>query len=233
MKAAVVVFPGINRERDMARTLRLVTGREPAMVWHADTALPAGTDLVVIPGGFSYGDYLRCGAIAARSPVMDAIRAHAAKGGLVLGVCNGFQILCESGLLPGVLMRNAALKFICKDVFLRVERSDTPFTRGYNAGQVIRVPVAHGEGNYVADAETLAKLEGERRVLFRYVAPDGRLDPSWNINGATNAIAGIVSERGNVLGMMPHPENHVEAIIGPTDGRGLFAGLSDHFKRAA
>ena len=225
MKAAVVVFPGINRERDMARTLKLVSGSEPTMVWHADTALPAGTDLVVMPGGFSYGDYLRCGAIAARAPIMDAVRAHAGEGGLVLGVCNGFQILCESGLLPGVLMRNAQLKFICKDVYLRVERSDTPFTRGYNAGQVIRVPVAHGEGNYVADEETIARLEGEGRVLFRYVAPDGDARPGWNINGATNAIAGIVNDGGNVLGMMPHPENHVEASIGPTDGRGLFAGL--------
>ena len=167
MKSAVVVFPGINRERDMARALRLASGHEPAMVWHADTALPGGTDLVVVPGGFSYGDYLRCGAIAARSPVMDAVRDYAAKGGLVLGVCNGFQILCESGLLPGVLMRNARLKFICKDVHLRVERSDTPFTRGYNAGQVIRVPVAHGEGNYEADEETIKRLEGEGRVLYR------------------------------------------------------------------
>jgi phosphoribosylformylglycinamidine synthase subunit PurQ / glutaminase len=233
MKSAVVVFPGINRERDMARTLKLISGREPEMVWHADTALPAGTDLVVIPGGFSYGDYLRCGAIAARSPIMDAVQSYADKGGLVLGVCNGFQILCESGLLPGVLMRNTALKFICKDVYLRVERSDTPFTRGYNAGQVIRVPVAHGEGNYIADADTIARLEGEGRVLYRYVAPDGRLDELWNVNGATNSIAGIVNARGNVLGMMPHPENHVEVAIGSTDGRGLFAGLADHFKQAA
>ena len=233
MKSAVVVFPGINRERDMARALKLISGRVPAMVWHADTALPAGTELVVIPGGFSYGDYLRCGAIAARAPIMNAVRAHAAKGGLLLGVCNGFQILCESGLLPGVLMRNAALKFICRDVYLKVERSDTPFTRGYNAGQVIRVPVAHGEGNYVADAETIRRIEGEGRVLYRYVAPDGGLDPRWNINGATNAIAGVVNERGNVLGMMPHPENHVEPSLGCTDGRGLFAGLVDHFKQAA
>jgi phosphoribosylformylglycinamidine synthase len=209
MKSAVIVFPGINRERDMARTLRIVSGREPAMVWHAETALPPSTDLVVIPGGFSYGDYLRCGAIAARAPIMDAVRAHATSGGLVLGVCNGFQILCEAGLLPGVLMRNSALKFICKDVCLRVERSDTPFTRGYNAGQVIRVPVAHGEGNYVADTDTIVRLEVEGRVAFRYCAPDGALDPDWNVNGATNAIAGILSERGNVLGLMPHPENHV------------------------
>ena len=213
MKSAVVVFPGINRERDMARALKLIAGREPAMVWHADTALPAGTDLVVVPGGFSYGDYLRCGAIAARAPIMDAVRSHAADGGLVLGVCNGFQILCEAGLLPGVLMRNAAIKFICRDVYLRVERSDTPFTRGYNAGQVIRVPVAHGEGNYVADQATIARLEGEGRVLFRYAAPDGALDPAWNVNGATNAIAGVLNEAGNVLGMMPHPENHVEGAL--------------------
>ena len=233
MKSAVLVFPGINRERDMARTLKLVSGNETAMVWHAETELPRGTDLVVVPGGFSYGDYLRCGAIAARSPVMDAVRAHAAKGGLVLGVCNGFQILCESGLLPGVLMRNAGLKFICRDVFLRVERSDSPFTRGYNAGQVIRVPVAHGEGNYVADAATVQALEAEGRVLFRYASPEGKLDPAWNLNGAINAIAGIANERGNVLGMMPHPENHVESIVGSTDGRGLFAGLVQHFEKAA
>src|ERR1017187_8161729 len=168
MKSAVVVFPGINRERDMARTLALISGREPAMVWHADTQLPAGTDLVVIPGGFSYGDYLRCGAIAARSPIMDAVRAHAAKGGLVLAVCNGFQIACEAGLLPGVLMRNARLKFICKEVFLRIERSVPPSPQYNNAGYVNRVPVAHGEGNYVADAETIARLEDEGRVLFRY-----------------------------------------------------------------
>jgi phosphoribosylformylglycinamidine synthase len=233
VKAAVLVFPGINRERDMARTLRLVSGQQPTMVWHAETALPAGTDLVVIPGGFSYGDYLRCGAIAARAPVMNAVRDFAAKGGLVLAVCNGFQIACEAGLLPGVLARNAKLKFICKDVFLKVERSDTPFTRGYNAGQVIRVPTAHGEGNYIADAETIARLEGEGRVAFRYVTPDGRRDDSANANGSTNAIAGILNEKGNVLGMMPHPENHVESVIGSTDGRGLFAGLADHLAKAA
>jgi phosphoribosylformylglycinamidine synthase I len=233
MRSAVVVFPGINRERDMARALTLISGDAPDMVWHADTELPAGTDLVVIPGGFSYGDYLRCGAIAGRAPIMDAVHAHAANGGLVLGVCNGFQILCESGLLPGVLMRNAGLKFICKDVYLRVERSDSPFTRGYNAGQVIRVPIAHGEGNYIADAETIKRLEGEGRVLYRYVAPDGQLDPRWNVNGATDSIAGIVNERGNVFGMMPHPENHVEAVMGCTDGRGLFAGLVEHLAHAA
>lgn len=233
MKSAVLVFPGINRERDMARTLKLVSGVEPAMVWHAETQLPAGTDLVVVPGGFSYGDYLRCGAIAARAPIMDAVRAFAEKGGLVLGVCNGFQILCESGLLPGVLMRNAKLRFICRDVHLKVERSDTPFTRGYNAGQVIRVPVAHGEGNWIADDETVRRIESGGQVIFRYCGADGSLDASSNINGAINAIAGIVNERGNVAGMMPHPENHVESIIGCTDGRGLFAGLAERFRGAA
>jgi len=233
VKAAVVVFPGINRERDMARALTLISGRAPAMVWHADTALPEGTDLVVLPGGFSYGDYLRCGAIAARAPIMGAVREHAAKGGLVLGVCNGFQILCEAGLLPGVLLRNAGLKFICRDVHMRVERSDTPFTRGYNAGQVIRVPTAHGEGNYFASPETLAQLEAEGRVLFRYTDAEGKVAASANVNGASNAIAGVLSEKHNVLGLMPHPENHVETIMGSTDGRGLFAGLVDHFVQAA
>jgi phosphoribosylformylglycinamidine synthase len=233
MKSAVLVFPGINRERDMARALKLASGVEAAMVWHADTALPKGTDLVVVPGGFSYGDYLRCGAIAARSPVMDAVRSFAAQGGLVLGVCNGFQILCESGLLPGVLMRNDKLKFICKDVHLRVERSDTPFTRGYNAGQVIRVPVAHGEGNYEADDETIKRLEGEGRVLYRYSSPTGEVSDATNINGASHSIAGLVNDKGNVLGMMPHPENHVEDIMGCTDGRGLFAGLVAHLGKAA
>lgn len=225
MKAAVVVFPGINREHDIARALKLVGGKEPTMVWHADRALPQGTDLVVLPGGFSYGDYLRCGAIAARAPIMDAVRTHAAKGGLVLAVCNGFQIACEAGLLPGALMRNTRLKFICHEVHLRIERSDTAFTRRYNAGDVIRVPVAHGEGNYIADAETLARLEGENLVAFRYTTPEGKLDPEFNFNGATNAIAGIFSEKLNVLGLMPHPENHVDPVVGPTDGRGLFESL--------
>jgi phosphoribosylformylglycinamidine synthase len=233
MNSAIILFPGLNRERDMARALRLIAGQEPVMVWHTDKALPAGTDLAVIPGGFSYGDYLRCGAIAARAPVMDAVRDHAARGGLVLGVCNGFQILCEAGLLPGVLIRNQGLKFICRDVHLRVERSDTPFTRGYNAGQVIRVPIAHGEGNYFADPDMLAELESEGRIVFRYTAPDGSSEEAWNVNGAANAIAGVLNEKGNVLGLMPHLENHVEATLGPTDGRGLFAGLKAHFAQAA
>src|SRR5947209_19779603 len=175
MKTAVIVFPGSNRERDMARALTLVSGRAPAMVWHAETELPAGTDLVVPPGGLSYGDYLRCGAIAARAPVMGAVREHARKDGLVMGVCNGFQILCEAELLPGILQRNASVKFLCRDVHLKVERSDTPFTRGYNAGQVIRVPVAHGEGNYFAIDSTIGRLEAVGRVLFLYTVPVGRL----------------------------------------------------------
>jgi phosphoribosylformylglycinamidine synthase I len=225
MKSAVIVFPGSNREGDVARAIALVSGKEPEMVWHADTSLPAHTDLVVLPGGFSYGDYLRCGAIAARAPVMSAVRTHAQKGGLVLGICNGFQILCEAGLLPGVLMRNARLKFMCREVYLRVERSDTPFSRRYNAGDVIRVPVAHGEGNYAADPETVARLEGEGRVLFRYTSPDGKLDERWNYNGATNAIAGVLSDKLNVLGLMPHPENHVDPIVGPVDGRGFFESI--------
>jgi phosphoribosylformylglycinamidine synthase len=225
MNAVVIVFPGSNREGDVARAIELTSGRRPQMVWHADTALPKGTDLVVLPGGFSYGDYLRCGAIAARAPIMDAVRTHAGRGGLVLGICNGFQILCESALLPGVLMRNAALKFMCREVYLRVERSDTPYSRRYNAGDVIRVPVAHGEGNYIADSETISRLEGDGRVLFRYTAPDGTLDPKWNYNGATNAIAGILSEKFNVLGLMPHPENHVDPVVGPVDGRGFFESI--------
>jgi len=183
--------------------------------------------------GFSYGDYLRCGAIAARAPIMDAVRRFAGRGGLVLGVCNGFQILCEAGLLPGVLMRNAALKFICRDVYLKVERSDSPFTRGYNAGQVIRVPIAHGEGNYIADGETIARLEGEGQGGVALCGADRRARSGLERQWRHNAIAGVLNERGNVLGMMPHPENHVEAALGVTDGRGLFAGLVDHFKQAA
>src|SRR6201995_2735968 len=198
MKSAILVFPGINRERDMARALKLASGKEAAMVWHAETALPRGTDLVVVPGGFSYGDYLRCGAIAARGPVMEAVRDFAKGGGLVLGVCNGFQILCEAGLLPGVLMRNAGLKFICHDVHLKVERSGTPFTRGYNAGQVIRFAIAHGEGNFIADGATIRTIEGEGRVAFRYCDREGKVGGASNPNGAMNSIAGVFNERFNV-----------------------------------
>ena len=232
MRAAVITFPGSNREADVARALAQATGRAPAAVWHADHTLPAGTDLVVLPGGFSYGDYLRCGAIAGRAPVMDAVRAHAARGGLVLGICNGFQILAESGLLPGVLMRNADLRFVCRMQHLKVERTDTAFTRAYQPGQVIEVCIAHGEGNYEADDETLARLEGEGRVAFRYCNAAGAAGGAANPNGSAHDIAGIYSEKFNVLGLMPHPENLIDPLAGGTDGRGLFAGLAE-FARAA
>jgi phosphoribosylformylglycinamidine synthase subunit PurQ / glutaminase len=225
MHAAVVVFPGSNRETDVVRALRR-SGAQVSLVWHADHELPAGTDLAVLPGGFSYGDYLRCGAIAGRAAAMDAVRAHAARGGLVLGICNGFQILCESGLLPGVLMRNINRRFICHRQTLRVERADTRFTSAYRQGQVIDVCVAHGEGNYFADPETLARIEGEGRVAFRYCDATGAITVEANRNGSLNAIAGVLSETGNVLGMMPHPENFVEDLVGGTDGRGLFDSLA-------
>ncbi|KQO92105.1 phosphoribosylformylglycinamidine synthase [Methylobacterium sp. Leaf90] len=225
MRAAVVVFPGSNREGDVARALRR-SGAEVVSVWHADTELPAGTDLAVVPGGFSYGDYLRCGAIAGRAAAMDAVRAHAARGGLVLGICNGFQILCESGLLPGVLMRNVNRRFICHRQFLRVERADTRFTSAYTEGQVIDVCVAHGEGNYFADTETIGRLEGEGRIAFRYCDAGGALTEDANRNGSLNSIAGIYSEQRNVLGMMPHPENFVDGLVGGTDGKGLFDSLA-------
>ncbi|MCP8938912.1 phosphoribosylformylglycinamidine synthase subunit PurQ [Alsobacter sp. SYSU M60028] len=233
MKAAVVIFPGSNRERDAGRALRDASGHEPHYVWHADHELPRGTDLVVLPGGFSYGDYLRCGAIAGRANIMDAVRAHAARGGLVLGVCNGFQILVESGLLPGVLMRNAQLRFVCKMQHLKVDRADTPFASAYHVGQVIKVAIAHGEGNYVADEDTIDRLEHEGRVAFRYCDADGHVGGSANPNGSLHDIAGIYSAGFNVLGMMPHPENLIDPLVGGTDGRGLFASLVDHFAATA
>lgn len=223
MRAAVVTFPGINRQKDIAHAFTLA-GAEAVHAWHADASLPAGTDVVVLPGGFSYGDYLRCGAIAARAPVMDAVRAHAVRGGYVLAVCNGFQIACEAGLLPGVLMRNAGLKFVCRMQHLKVERADTGFTRAYHPGQVIEVCIAHGEGNYVTDDEMLARLEGEGRVAFRYCDASGDITKR-NPNGSRHAIAGVFSENFRVLGMMPHPENLVESLVGGTDGLGLFQSL--------
>jgi phosphoribosylformylglycinamidine synthase I len=231
MKAAVITFPGSNREGDVAKALRQA-GAEVAHVWHADTALPAGTDLVVLPGGFSYGDYLRTGAIAGRANIMDATRAHAQRGGYVLGICNGFQIACEAGLLPGILVRNAALKFVCKRQHLTVERADTAFTRAYSKGQVIDVCIAHGEGNYIADAETLARLEGEGLVAFRYADAEGKVTAAANPNGSLNNIAGIYSDKLNVLGLMPHPENLIDGLTGGLDGRGLFDSLLGA-KRAA
>ena len=232
MKSAIVIFPGINRERDMMMALEAVTGSKPVAVWHTEASLPA-VDLVVVPGGFSYGDYLRCGAIAGRANIKNAVRAPAERGGLVLGICNGFQILCESGLLPGVLMRNSNLRFICRMQHLRVERNDTPFTNAYAKGQIIEVCVAHGEGNYTAAADTLARLEGEGRVAFRYSDSAGSIGGDANCNGSMNDIAGIYSERFNVLGMMPHPENLIETIMGGTDGRGLFESLAAATAKAA
>lgn len=217
MKSAVVVFPGINRERDMMLALESVTGVKPVSVWHTDTELPK-VDLVVVPGGFSYGDYLRCGAIAARSPIMSDIKAKVANGLKVLGVCNGFQIVTEAGLLPGALVRNAELRFVCREVRLRIENNRTFFTNRMAKGAVVSCPVAHGEGNYICDAETLKRLEGENRVVFRYVEGS-------NPNGAVNGIAGIVNEAGTVIGMMPHPENMIEPLHGKTDCRPLFESL--------
>lgn len=227
IKAAVILFPGSNRERDAARALEKVSKAKAQIIWHGESTLPSGTDLVVLPGGFSYGDYLRCGAMAARSPIMGAVKAHAEKGGLVLGICNGFQILCESGLLPGVLMRNQFLKFHCKQVHLRVEHQNSPFTHTYAAHQVLQIPCAHGEGNYRADDETIKRLEGEGLVAFRYCSPDGQLTPEANPNGSLNHIAGIFSEKRNVLGLMPHPENAIEALNATTDGAGLFESLAN------
>ena len=217
MKSAVVVFPGINRERDMMLALETVTGTRPVSVWHTETELPK-VDLVVVPGGFSYGDYLRCGAIAARSPIMQDIRAKASKGLKVLGVCNGFQIITEAGLLPGALVRNKDLRFVCRQVKLKVENNRTFFTNRMQKGAVVSCPVAHGEGNYICDPETLKALEAENRVVFRYAE-------GTNPNGALNDIAGIVNESGTVIGMMPHPENMIEPLHGRTDCRPLFESL--------
>jgi phosphoribosylformylglycinamidine synthase subunit PurQ / glutaminase len=225
MRAAIILFPGSNREGDVARALHQASGVRPPILRHDETELPVGTDLVVLPGGFAYGDYLRCGAIAARAPIMDSVRAHAARGGLVLGVCNGFQVLCEAGLLPGILMRNADLRFVCRMQHLRVENNATRYSRAYAKGQVVKVAIAHGEGNYVADSATLAKLEDSGRVAFRYCDAEGRVGGAANPNGSTNAIAGIYSEGFNVLGLMPHPENLIDPLVGGVDGRGLFASL--------
>jgi phosphoribosylformylglycinamidine synthase subunit PurQ / glutaminase len=225
MRTSVIVFPGSNCDRDVKTAIERITGRAPAMIWHGDHDVPA-SDLIVLPGGFSYGDYLRCGAMAAHSPVMRDVIAKAKTGTPVLGICNGFQILCEAGLLPGVLMRNASLKFVCRDVHLKVERVDTMFTSAYTKGDVIRVPVAHGDGNYFTDAETLARLEGEGRVAFRYCDEHGAVTAEANPNGALANIAGIVNETGRILGMMPHPERLYESALGGTDGRGMFESIA-------
>jgi phosphoribosylformylglycinamidine synthase I len=226
MRVGVVLFPGTNRERDVLTAFARVSGQRPRLVWHEESDL-AGLDLVVLPGGFSYGDYLRPGAMAALSPVMTALRAFAARGGYVLGICNGFQILIEAGILPGALLRNVRLRFLAQDCYLRVERTDTAFTRHYQRGSVFRAPMAHGDGNYFADPATLARLEGDGLVAFRYATAEGALAPEANPNGSMNHIAGIYSANLRVLGLMPHPEDLVDPVIGGEDGLPLFSGLCE------
>jgi phosphoribosylformylglycinamidine synthase len=224
MKAAVIVFPGSNCDRDIQVAIEQSTGQPCAMIWHKETTLPR-LDLIVVPGGFSYGDYLRSGAMAAHSPIMRAVKAEADKGVAVLGICNGFQVLTEAHLLPGVLMKNRDLRFICRDVDLRVEATDTVFTRRYRKGQVVRFPIAHNDGNYFADPATIKALEDEGRVAFRYCDANGSITEAANPNGSLNNIAGILNARRNVLGMMPHPERLADALLGGIDGRPMFDGL--------
>ncbi|HQT77405.1 MAG: phosphoribosylformylglycinamidine synthase I [Rhodospirillales bacterium 20-64-7] len=225
MTPAIIIFPGINRERDMAIALEATFGTKPRMLWHKDTDL-TGIDLVVIPGGFSFGDYLRCGAMAAQSPIMRAVKAHAERGGYILGVCNGFQILAEAGILPGALLRNASLRFLSMDCHLRVERADTVFANRYQKGQTFRAVMAHGDGNYFADDATLDRLEDENRVAFRYATPAGDATPDVNLNGSARSIAGIYSQNLRVLGLMPHPEDLVDPLMGGNDGKPLFEALA-------
>lgn len=224
MKASVIVFPGSNCDRDVQVSLRHSMGEEPQMVWHGDAEVP-DTDLIVLPGGFSYGDYLRCGAIAANSPIMRDVVAKAAQGVPVLGICNGFQILIESGLLPGALLGNAGIHYICRDVSLKVENSATIFTSQYQPGQVLTIPIAHHDGNYFADQDTLNRLEGEGRIAFRYCDSGGKAGPDANPNGSQANIAGILNQSGNVLGMMPHPERLADPFLGGLDGKPMFDGL--------
>ena len=224
MKAAVIVFPGSNCDRAVAVSLRHAMGTDADMVWHGDAEIPK-TDLIVLPGGFSYGDYLRCGAMAAQSPIMKDVVAKANSGVPVLGICNGFQLLTEAGLLPGVMLRNANLKYICKDVHLRVERNDTTFSRHYTQGDVIKIPIAHHDGNYFADAQTLAQLEDQNLIAFRYCDSEGQITDSANPNGSINNIAGIYNATGTILGLMPHPERLADTQLGGSDGRPMFTSL--------
>ena len=226
MRAGILMFPGINRERDAEIALEQSAGTKPRIIWHKETTLPDGIDLVVIPGGFSFGDYLRAGAMAAQSPIMRAVHAHAARGGYVLGICNGFQILTETGLLPGALLRNAGLRFLSMDCHLRVERADTPFTAHYQKNALFRAPLAHGDGNYFADAATLDTLEGKGRVAFRYANAAGEITAAANLNGSARNIAGIYSKNLRVLGLMPHPEDLVDPLLGGADGKPLFDSLA-------
>ncbi|KYH31998.1 phosphoribosylformylglycinamidine synthase subunit PurQ [Neomoorella mulderi] len=230
MKFGVIVFPGSNCDQDVYHVLGAVLGQPVDYLWHGDTDV-AGYDCLVLPGGFSYGDYLRAGAIARFAPIMPAVIDFARSGGLVLGICNGFQILLEAGLLPGAMRRNDCLQFRCQWTYLRVENNATPFTNRFREGQVIRIPIAHGEGNYYADAATLAELEANRQIIFRYCAPDGEVTPAANPNGSVGNIAGIINREGNILGMMPHPERCAESLLGGTDGRELFASIVDWWQR--
>lgn len=225
MRSAVIVFPGSNCDRDIAVTLTKVTGQKPEMVWHRDTALPDGLDLIAVPGGFSYGDYLRCGAMAANSPIIADVKKKADAGVLTLGICNGFQVLTECGLIPGALIRNRNLKFVCRDVLLSVEQPDSPFTSRYKKGQVIRIPVAHHDGNYVADEDTLQRLEDDGRVAFRYSDEQGHASDAANPNGSARNIAGVFNEKRTVLGLMPHPERLSDARLGGVDGKPMFESL--------
>jgi len=225
MRTAVIVFPGSNCDRDVKVALQAVTGGPVHMVWHGDSTLPH-VDAIVLPGGFSYGDYLRCGAMAAHSNVMREVVARAKAGTPVLGICNGFQVLCETGLLPGVLQRNASLRFVCRDTFLKIEQTDTVFTRAYQTGEIVNIPVAHGDGNYFADRATLDRLEGDGRVVFRFVDPvTGLATPEANPNGAQRNIAGICDESRRIVGLMPHPERHFDKILGSDDGRRVFESV--------
>jgi phosphoribosylformylglycinamidine synthase len=224
MKVGIVVFPGSNCDHDAQVWSQSLFGRPTEMLWYADRGLK-GSDFILLPGGFSYGDYLRCGAMAARAPIIHDVVAHARYGGPVLGICNGFQVLCELRLLPGALLRNRTLTFLCQDVFLRCETANSPFTASVGKGSLLRVPIAHGDGNYFADAETLEQMEKEDRVAFRYASPKGDLEDSWNPNGSMNAIAGILNPERNVMGMMPHPERASEALLGSTDGAAIFKSV--------
>ncbi len=226
MKFGVVVFPGSNCDHDAYHATKHVLGHDARFIWHKDATI-SGVDVVILPGGFSYGDYLRSGAIARFSPVMSSVVEFAKAGGIVLGICNGFQVLCESGLLPGALIRNASLRFVCRPVNIRIERVDTPFTSECAAGQVLSIPVAHGEGNYFADAATVDDLESNGRVVFRYCEADGTVTDNSNPNGSVNSIAGIINESGNVLGMMPHPERHAEEVLGTADGLYILRSVAE------
>ncbi len=228
MKSAVIQFPGSNCERDAFTTLER-EGMNPQMIWHGDSELPDGLDLIIVPGGFTYGDYLRCGAMAAHSPIMQSVRTYADNGGHVLGICNGFQILCETRMLPGTLMRNDHLKFNCKPVNLRVETTDSPYTADYQQGQVISIPIAHHEGNYYADDDTIKRMQDNGQIAFRYCEDNGDISPLSNPNGSRANIAGIFNERKNILGLMPHPERHADAATGGTDGQAMFTSLLKRF----